>query len=870
MQVIKDNGMKSYQLLLALLLFFNVASGQQKRNLTVDNYKLWSEFGGAGMSGNGDWIYYSLLYRETDTLCLQNSKTNLRFSFPKAHSPSFAPDSKWFGWIKNDSLTVLELVSGKKHFVADSIGSYDFSGNGNYLIAIVHENGSDGLKIVDLETYKTLSIASVTNYALSPDRSKFAVIAELNGVETVKVIDFANLYQEKVIVSGDAPVFKGLKWDVSGKKLAFFKEEKTGATVIDPIIYWCTGFEGNIIVKTLNPNTNRFFPKGNRVIFSGLYPSAKGNRVFFDIKPLPGDTVPPDKNAVQIWLPEDTVIPHVDAREKLRQAVKWTMWNVDNDTIMPVEDDEHGNVVLTGNEDHALLYNLEELTPLHKYGGEFIAVYIKDLLHGGKELLLPRHHWVENHIIVSPAGKYIAYFKDKDWWVYDIALKKHRCLTTGMPLPLYRLDYDRPAIPVLGSSGWTLNDEEMIVYDQFDIWLLKPDGSSRRRITSGEKTGTVYRLHEKQLGPTPKDSFFGFQVAAYDFDKSIILKTQNSATLGEGYAVYDNGSVTELVKKESVMNLIDCPKNEKGYLLLESNFELPPRLFTVNRAGKEKLIQQFNPQQKDFFWGRSSLIYYTVSGKKLRGALFYPANYDPGKKYPMIVCIYERKSKEALDYVVPSMNSMYGFNITNYTADGYFVLYPDIAFSLNTTGNDALECVKAAVGESLKITAIDESNIALIGHSFGGFEAAYIMGYSTIFKTAVIGAPMIDLVSAYLTTDGSGLSNMWRFEYDQFRMPAPFYSAVFDDNSPLRSAKDVKSPILLWTGTADKQLDWKHAMKMHNALWRLGKKSTLLVYPNEEHILIQEKNQLDLTSKVRDWLDHYLKGKPLQQWMGKQ
>ena len=144
---------------------------------------------------------------------------------------------------------------------------------------------------------------------------------------------------------------------------------------------------------------------------------------------------------------------------------------------------------------------------------------------------------------------------------------------------------------------------------------------------------------------------------------------------------------------------------------------------------------------------------------------------------------------------------------------------------------------------------------------------AYIMGKSKLFKTAIIGAPLIDLLDHYLTIDGHGKSNMWRFEHDQMRMPIPFYSNEFERNSPLKNVQHISSPILTWTGSGDLQLDWKNGMKLHNALWRLDKKSTLLLYPDEGHVLADKKNQEDLSNKVKDWLDYYLKGKSKASWM---
>ncbi|CAM3578430.1 S9 family peptidase [Flavobacterium psychrophilum] len=577
-------------------------------------------------------------------------------------------------------------------------------------------------------------------------------------------------------------------------------------------------------------------------------------------------------SAVQIWLSEDLTIPPTDKKEEVINAATWISWNTDEQKLVTVEEEEHKNAVLTGNDDNVLLYSFTELTPFYKYGGEYIAIYIKNLKTGTKTLLSPKQTRIENQVMVSPGGKYVVYFKDKNWWIYNIELQQHKCITLGMPLPIHRLDYDRPnLIPPYGSPGWTKNDENIIIYDQFDIWLIKPDGTSRKRITNGKPTGTTYRVHENRLKQSPRYTFFGFQTQVFDFNKMVMLTTENSTTLGEGFVTYHDGNLKQLFKKESKVHFIATSKNQKEHLFLESNFELPPRLFNLSSEGKETEIKQSNPQQKDFFWGKSTLINYkNKEGKNLRGALFYPANYDVSKKYPMVVCIYEKKAQEVLDYNSPSIYSDHGFNNTNYTTEGYFVLYPNIAYGINTTGDDALQCVNAAVDEALITASIDCNALALIGHSFGGFEAVYIMGHTTIFKTAIIGAPMIDLVSAYLTTDGHGMSNMWRFEFDQFRMLATFDSDVFENNTPLKNVKNITAPLLLWTGTDDKQLDWKHSMKLQSALWRLGKKSTMLVYPNEDHVIANKPNQFDLTLKCKEWLEFYLKDQPKQEWMGKQ
>jgi len=207
------------------------------------------------------------------------------------------------------------------------------------------------------------------------------------------------------------------------------------------------------------------------------------------------------------------------------------------------------------------------------------------------------------------------------------------------------------------------------------------------------------------------------------------------------------------------------------------------------------------------------------------------------------------------------------FNITNFTAEGYFVLLPDIAYTLNKPGNSALKCVLSAIDQVVKICSIDEANMGLIGHSFGGFETAYIISQTDRFKTAVAGGGVTDLLSFYLEVDSSNLSNMERFESEQFRNKIPFTEKDFLIESPLMNVRTINTPVLLWTGANDKSVNPSHSMKMNAALWRLKKKSTLLIYPNEGHVLINPLNQRDITFKTMSWFDNYLKDLPKKDWM---
>lgn len=866
--------MNLYKLLTAfILLAVAGVQAQEKQMLQPEDYALWKEFGNAGTSSDARWVYYSLKNTQSDSLFLRDTRSKLQYAFTGVHSTIFDPKNRWFGYVRKDSLNVLDPSNGTHRFIAAGTIGYDYSSDGHYLVANVAEGENKILKIIDLQTFEAVSIAGVQEYRLSPDKRRIAFVTDFDAVASAGILDFSSLKTQKA-ASGKAVVFKGLQWDATGRKLAFYAVSTAGEIQNTQCSIYCiSGFGGKLSAKIFGESLQLSLPPKTYIVPTKLYVSAKTDRIFFDVM---NAAVPFEEFGAgnpQVWLSEDRTLPPTDSRARKRDAVKWTSWDTETGAVIEVEDDVYGHAVLTGDEKNVLVYDDMELQPAFKNGGLKLALYVKNLDSGIKHLACSGIEASFGEASVSPGGKYVSYFKDGQWWAYDISKRKTTCVTENMPLPLDRADYDNPtSAPPLGSPAWTCGDREMVIYDRSDIWLAKPDGSSRRRLTDGSGSNRIYRLYQKNRAPFPRDSYSGFVSGQADFSKPVLLHYKNSGEPGEGLAVLEpGGRIRNLFQAESRASVISKTENGLAGLFMENSFEKPWRLFATDEKGREVLSVDSNPQQQEFYWGKSSVIKYKgTAGAKLQGALFYPANYDASKSYPMLVHIYERKVQEKLNYVPPSEYSLYGFNPTNYINDGYFVLFPDIAFGVNTTGEDAVLCVTAAVEKAMESASIDPKSVGLIGHSFGGYEAAYIMGRSSLFKTAIIGAPMVDLESAYLTLDGHGKSNMWRFEDGQLRVTAPFYSKEFRDNEVLSGARDYTSPVLIWTGTADKQLDWKHSMKLQSALWRLGKKSTMLVYPEEEHVLTDRKNQLDLSQKVRDWLEYYLRDGKRKEWMGLQ
>ena len=134
-------------------------------------------------------------------------------------------------------------------------------------------------------------------------------------------------------------------------------------------------------------------------------------------------------------------------------------------------------------------------------------------------------------------------------------------------------------------------------------------------------------------------------------------------------------------------------------------------------------ITDVNPQAKELAWSSGTrLINYTsTKGDKLQGALYLPANYEPGKQYPMLVTIYEKRSQGKNSFVSPSDTR--APDPTLYTNRGYIVFDPDIVYKINDPGMSAVWCLTAAVKAAVATGVVDPKHVGLQGHSWGGYHA---------------------------------------------------------------------------------------------------------------------------------------------------
>jgi dipeptidyl aminopeptidase/acylaminoacyl peptidase len=314
-------------------------------------------------------------------------------------------------------------------------------------------------------------------------------------------------------------------------------------------------------------------------------------------------------------------------------------------------------------------------------------------------------------------------------------------------------------------------------------------------------------------------------------------------------------------------------KAEKSddFIVRRSTYQQNPEIYATNP--KFSMLNQLsftNPQQENVKWGSVELVdYNTNDGTPLQGLLFKPENFDSNKKYPMMVYFYERNSDGLHNYRAPAPSAS-TINIPYFVSNDYVVFVPDIKYDLGLPGPSAYNSIMPGVHAVVAKGFIDSDNMAIQGQSWGGYQVAYLITQTNMFKAAGAGAPVVNMTSAYGGIRwGTGMSRMFQYEQTQSRIGGTLWDkpSHYIENSPLFYADRVQTPVLIMHNDADGAVPWYQGIEMFMSLKRLNSPAWLLVYNDEDHNLVQRKNRKDLSVRLSQFFDHYLKGAPAPLWM---
>lgn len=848
---------KMFCRLLLLLLITSTSYGQfTKRNVRVVDYDKWSTLSSQVLSPDGKWVSYKYNYDVgQDTVFVKNIRTGITQSIAGGSGATFSSCGSWAVLSHPEKgLLLYHLKSGTMQWIQDVIG-YSFSGKGGKVAVHRKLRGQKVLQIYS-QVKNPFQIDDVEEFNYS-NEGNLALICQ----GEVKILDL----EEKAHSLGmEQGVYKKIQWSGDSQTLVFF-EEKNGVDgkEINQIIHAYHFKMAQIKSLDLISRHNM----QDRIVSYSTSPlviSEDGNKVFFYVDSI--SRVKNGKEIVQVWDAASPLeYPAMQNYKELQEAPKLSYWDTVADSVVVLATAEEPLVKMTPDYSHMISYS--KIAYGHSYeSNPPTDYYITSLASRKKTLLLKNFTTEPFRIMPSPKGKYIAYFRDGDYWVYDVALQEHFNLTKSGAFN--NLDFDDAGASFgYTVSGWTLDEKAFFVYDAFDIWILTMEEKKNKRITHGSEQGIRFRICDALYRRNGSMSVIDFPMRKFDLGGGGLLLQATGKDYQSGYYLYTKeGFLKKMVYGKNRVSGIVKAEDTERYLFIDETFTNPPRLFITNTKGNKPVeMLQTNKHYQKYNWGTSEVIHYKNSKDEiLKGALYYPANYNPGKKYPMVVKIYESLSDRFNKYSNPSEYDRTGFTLTNYVLDGYFVLMPDIKYEIGNPFVSANDCVISAVKAVVQKGMVDAKRIGIIGHSYGGSEVSFIITQSSLFAAAVAGAPVNDFLNAYLTLNFEyGRSLGWKFESQQFRMGfSPFSDMdAYLRNSALTHVSKIETPLLSWTGSEDKTVYWEQSLSLHLALRRLQKNSLLLVYPGEGHIIWDKEARADLSKRIKNWFDLYLKDK---------
>lgn len=882
--------------LLALVAPFTLAA-QARPTLTPADYGQWQTPGAPRLSPRGDWVAVPIArVNEENELQLRGLARDTTIVVPYASGATFSAGTPWMAYLISltpkererlqkekkpvrTSVELRNLSTGAVIRVAD-VASVAFSADGH--AASLTRYPAEGKKVAevlvyDLDQSARIAFAGVSESAWSDAGALLAMTVDGDGEagNSVQVYD-ARTHSIKVLRQGASP-FRALTWRRQTSDLAVMQSRPD--TAFRDTAYLLHAFTGvsatcACVPMTLDAATALGFPAGMRIAeYRRPVWSRDGRTVLFGVQrrdPKPA-AKPSDERVsdVEIWHTNDVTM-FAQQKAQLEQDLRRTLliaWHVTaNHVVSLTTNTTENSQVLEGGqfvtETDGSPYPWEL-----KFGRDVRDIWVADANTGARTKILTR---VRHFYGGDPTGTRLAWSDGKDYWITDLTTGARTNLTavlTRAGADFVDHDDDHPTdIPhIFPIVGWTKGGTALLVNDTHDVWRLALDGSGGTRLTSGAANDVRHRL--VNFAPP----FASVADRAVDLAAPQYFTLFGRRTKQGGFARRSaRGVIEPLVLADAGYRSLVRADSAPVFAFIRSRYDESPNVFAGPELATARKVTATNPFQANYAWGKVELVNYTSSiGVPLQALLYYPANYDASKKYPLIVYTYERLTDGLHGYVAPNQTNYY--NTTVFTQQGYFVLMPDIVFRPREPGLAAQQSVEPAVTSVITRGLVDAARVGHVGHSQGGYEAAFLGTHSTMFVTTVVGSGITDMVSFAGQLHWSGGSAEFdHWETGQFRMEvAPWEDEkAMRDNSPLARVQDMPAKsMLLEVGSDDGTVDPRQGSLFYNYARRAGKHVVMLTYPGEPHGLQKKENRKDYQLRILQWFAHYLKGEPAAPWI---
>lgn len=899
-----------------LLLALGAQGGAEaKKQLGHDDFDAWKSVRNEAVSRDGDWVAFGVNPQEGDgTLTFYNTRTKKRVEIARGYLARFSADSRWgFAMIKApfaetrkakidkkkehempmDSLAVVDLKTMKVVRIGDVL-SYKIAEDGGDWLAFSSCDTALVAKkyLSDKEAGRPLVLFNpvtkarkvtnwVKNYTFSRDGSRLAVKVtkpEKDSIATDGIGVYLLPDTSYTLIDRDKKFYGEPVFSRDGRNLAYTASDDT-----------LTSGTKRVSVFLSNPADGLRSSREFRLSFDGgkqgeLVPnqyttlefSHDSRRLIAGVAPIiaPDDTTIVDfeKGNLDIWVWDRDFIPPREKHllDEIRKNNYPVAINLNSGNSVLITDKKLAEVEAPDRWDKDYALVIDPTESIVSYQWDYFApqkMSVVNVNTGESREVGECHRAMQGEL--SPADRFVVWFSDRNYYTYEIATGKTVCVSSNVPYPLWDIDDRHPApSEAYGIAGWSENDAELLVYDRHDIWSLDPKGE-KEPVCLTKEEGRKRNVRFRYVNTDPDRLYLSRG------DRMLLdVFSYGDKYNGLGDMTYGSGKAPVIsVLDKYAFTQVSQARNAQVYAWQRANFSTSPDIWVCRGTDFARAVQvsDANPQMKDYDWGTAQLErWYAYDGSRSEGVLYVPDNLDPSKKYPMLCVFYETGSEDLYRHYTmePSWSWV---NYPFYVSRGYVVFVPDIHYNSGRPGEDAYNYVCSGAEEMCRrYPWIDKDRIGIDGQSWGGYQTAYLVTRTDMFACAGSGAPVANMTSAYGGIRWeSGDSRQAQYEQGQSRIGGTLWEKTpqYIANSPVFFADRVTTPLLIMHNDADGAVPWYQGIEMFMALRRLQKPVWMLQYNGEAHNIRARKNRKDITRRLQQFFDHYLKGAPMPKWM---
>lgn len=811
------------------LMIFSISFFKAQQRFEPDTFKQWYQLGNISVSDDGKYSYFIRKYddRKRDAVLLNNVTGNKIVSGLAVKS-DFGRDF-FIALDQNGALDVINLKN-EKRLKIDQAKDFYICGNGNSCYVLMNDGQlnmmkADQLKYVQIaKNISRFEISSDKKWMLAmSDQSSFFIELETGIRRNLGLVHKSNFVRWNLISSS-------AKFDflvTAGNNYKMVSYDKSG-----------------ILVKEIDVEN-----PGKDYRLTGFTDSGQ-------LIAIRGRSAKKLHDSIEVWRTDDLALGAnlnkregqsfdaliIDPMKKTTVSFPYTEGVTD---VMLVFDDQYLlEVMAYANEN----FTDEHLIPGFKF---------KNISSGVVEFSVQR----SPSYIPTKTGK-LFYFEGKDWWMYDPVLKVKRNLTAEIDDQFF--SYNRQNIKsTLPIDDLHFSEDQQTAYvtGKKNIWKMDTGTGRFTNLTQSKDKNISFEILNRSSELIEKMKWTEFKTVKEDW---LLIKTLHQNQLQEGLIVVRDKKIT-IIEEPQIIQIDNVVIKNNCFTYTIENSKLPQELKMYDLK-KKKLKSVYSSNRStltSMALPASDLIYFTDNhGNETYTAVILPPDYDPAKKYPAIVRVYENTASSVKKFLSPSFYNQPGFNRSLAAMDGYIVIMPRIFYQINKPGESALEAVEDAVNKTAEKYSIDRDRLGIIGESFGGFEVNNIIANTKMFRAAVSGVSLSDITASYFSMSKKYLRpDIWRYTDQSFRFSGNFYELkdVYIKQNPVFHADRIDTPLLIWTGKEDSHVDWEQSVAMFIALKSLDKPVQLILFPKDGHALQRPSNQIQATIKIGEWFNKYLK-----------